>query len=1012
MFLHHLRLENVGPFCGINEVDFASLSQAGLFLLEGPTGAGKSTIIDAIVFALYGQMASSESSVARMRAELASPADRSEVELVFETAAGIFRITRSPSYSRAKKQGQGQTVEQPKVLLYRLADPQSNDGELLSSRVGEAESEVLRIIGLNREQFVQTMVLPQGEFAAFLRATPQDRQELLQRLFGTQLYHQAADRLEQSRRVANAQRKASDEDVSHRITAFGAATNLTPTECGELTTAWDLSTIEDPSPSNEGSTFFEKLDEFVGKLALAKSTYASIDEVATRALNEATDVADAAGQTQSKKARLASLQTRDSALSEGASQHQAHLATRDRLAKLATVAPIFESLTAIRSEHLKCQMRVKSLREKVGDCDPFEQNTFDADTDFAALARKLRTDADQLVHLNPIEQALPGRTQSLDKLEQDLASAQRDLTTKQARLADLPPQIQSKREARSILRDRAVLFDARELALTAAKSSLGAATLRDQLISRLATAAETVGILQQEAKNSEHHLAALRTARIEGIAAELATQLDPGVDCPVCGSVDHPRPATPAPNAVAPADIDAAQTIADRALAELASAKTEHDEVDRQLTAATTMSGLLERDQAQMLVDQALVSHNESRAARESESQAEAEILELERRFEQEEAISTQLLQLVTQLTNRHEAQTTGLTEDVARVTLSRGDFSSISARISYLRKRAESIDGLAIALRERDHADSDLRAREVEWTATIATLGFADEQEYIGAAAGLSTLDSLSRTIDEFARESALVTDGLASPDLVGVDDLPDCDLDALKNEVTSAQLVQRCASQDLNQANHLLEQGLAHRAAIKRGFNERVVTYEQTAEVIRIAGIVTASSPDNLKRIPLPTFVLMEKFADVIAAANDRLATMSDGRYALAHSQVRESRGRKSGLGLEVMDYQTERCRVPGDLSGGERFYCALALALGLADVVTSEAGGVSLGTLFIDEGFGSLDTQTLDSVLTEISRLRDAGRVVGLVSHVEELKQRISDRICVRPTDTGGSELTVNV
>ena len=198
---------------------------------------------------------------------------------------------------------------------------------------------------------------------------------------------------------------------------------------------------------------------------------------------------------------------------------------------------------------------------------------------------------------------------------------------------------------------------------------------------------------------------------------------------------------------------------------------------------------------------------------------------------------------------------------------------------------------------------------------------------------------------------------------------------------------------------------------AAIARA-SEHLETVEASTEpVIRMADLAGGTSADNTTRLTLATFVLMRRFEDVVAAANSRIETMSDGRYELVRSDVKEVKGNtKVGLALRVLDHQTGLPRLPSSLSGGETFYVSLCLALGMADVVTAEAGGVDLGTLFVDEGFGSLDPETLDSVLAILGRLQAGGRVVGVVSHVEALKQTISDGISVRRLPDGSSTLTV--
>ncbi|TGJ96051.1 SMC family ATPase, partial [Actinotalea fermentans ATCC 43279 = JCM 9966 = DSM 3133] len=184
-----------------------------------------------------------------------------------------------------------------------------------------------------------------------------------------------------------------------------------------------------------------------------------------------------------------------------------------------------------------------------------------------------------------------------------------------------------------------------------------------------------------------------------------------------------------------------------------------------------------------------------------------------------------------------------------------------------------------------------------------------------------------------------------------------------------------------------------------------------EDAAPVARMAALAAGSGADNAKALSLATFVLVRRFEDVVAAANERLREMSDGRYELERSDEKEDvRTRRTGLAMKVLDHRTEQARDPRTLSGGETFYVSLCLALGMADVVTAEVGGVDLGTLFVDEGFGTLDPETLEAVLGELGKLRAGGRVVGVVSHVDALKASIAERVEVRRLANGSSTLTV--
>ena len=276
MYLHSMTLQAIGPFGGRHTVDFAALADSGIFLLEGPTGAGKSTLIDAVVFALYGKVASAASSEDRLRSAYAADHTESFVDLTFETGAGVFRVVRTPERLRPKKRGEGTTKQQASIKLWRLTGDDlaaglgepGDSGELLANRLDEAGAELTRIIGLDRSQFVQTIVLPQGEFANFLRANPEDRRGLLQKVFGTEIYEKAQAQLAAMRATAQHQLAAARTQVAHAVETFITSTALTDDDAEILRTA--------------GTHDVPKLaDEHVAGLASSATEHARI-EVAAR----------------------------------------------------------------------------------------------------------------------------------------------------------------------------------------------------------------------------------------------------------------------------------------------------------------------------------------------------------------------------------------------------------------------------------------------------------------------------------------------------------------------------------------------------------------------------------------------------------------------------------------------------------------------------------------------------------------------------------------------------------
>jgi exonuclease SbcC len=332
-----------------------------------------------------------------------------------------------------------------------------------------------------------------------------------------------------------------------------------------------------------------------------------------------------------------------------------------------------------------------------------------------------------------------------------------------------------------------------------------------------------------------------------------------------------------------------------------------------------------------------------------------------------------------------------------------------VAARVADLERQRTLWRKAIEALADARAANGDAEVRCLEVGAAIDASPFATRAAVLEAAVSDAERQLLADSVRRRTVARADCEGELRSPELVGVDVDSKIDLDPAA-EATAA------AERDLHDAQgrdgHLsqrLGESRARAAEVQTALSAQRIVHESTAAVIRLADLMSASTSDNAKGMSLPTFVLRERFVDVVASANERLATMSDGRYCLEHTEDRRG-NRKSGLDLQIRDTHAEKPRDPATLSGGESFYCSLALALGLADVVTSEAGGVDLGTLFVDEGFGSLDADTLDQVLEVLQGLATSGRTVGIVSHVPELKEQVAERVSVVPNRDGSSRLIV--
>lgn len=996
MYLHRLELRAIGPYPDLVTIDFAALAASGVFLLEGPTGSGKSTIIDAVVFALYGGLAGSDASSDRLHSQHADPAVEPFVELVFETGAGVFRVRRTPQYDRPKQRGTGTVKQQASVQLFRLAAPTDVAGEPLSSRIPEVGVEIARVVGLDRAQFLQTVVLPQGEFARFLRSPGEDRRKLLQSLFGTQVYDRTADELAARRRAVQAEVEGADDRVRDALARFAQAADLAEAD-------------ESVVPGT------------VASLRATADAAGAARAAAAAAATAATDHERSVTARAAALERRAALLRRRALLDDDApviEQARTAVATAERAARVAAVADGLDAATVRADDTAAAAARLR------------DQHALRA-VDAQQIARRRDTLTDALSdvrHLVAVEAEADARrtaiaeaTATASRLTDDLAALDTALESRPSERARI---VEAARTASTTAADA----DAAAHEVARVQSLRADLAARDRAERRVADAERVVADARRRATEALDAERSLRERRIAGLAGELGAALTPGDPCPVCGSTAHPSVAAPQddhPTIQAVESAGDATRLADQQLADAAADLAVDRAEHLRLTAVVGTVDTVALDAMAVAADErvraahdasALVlEHERERTAHDTATRA------LERERNDLDARRTVLASTAASDAERLEADLRSVHDAIERLAAlldSDDDRSPVSlravvdeldGRLTVLRAVAEADDRAATAARARDERGAEV-ARVL------------DEQSFpdvAAARAGLLDPDTVARfrsSISAAESERAVVRAGLDDPAVVqAADDDPE------QLDVPAAQAERVRATAELDEATRLAVTA-AHRAEaveqcateVDRTVRARQETSARSRAVVRLADVANGVASVNPTGITLGTYVLMRRFEDVVAAANDRLRGMLAGRFTLETSDERESgsRSRRTGLALAVHDHTTDTVRDPRSLSGGETFTVSLCLALGLADVVQAEAGGVSLGTLFVDEGFGTLDPETLDDVIGQLSRLTAGGRQVGIVSHVEELKQRIPERIAVRRTPTGGSRVTTTV
>ncbi|WP_367039537.1 SMC family ATPase [Streptomyces sp. Je 1-332] len=1007
MRLHRLRITAFGPFGTTQDIDFDDLSAAGLFLLHGPTGAGKTSVLDAVCYGLYGSVPGPRQGSGQgvtLRSDHAGPGVRTEVCLELTVAERRLEVTRQPPWERPKKRGTGTTTEKAQSWLreYDAAADGGAEWKDLSRSHQEIGEEITQLLGMSKEQFCQVVLLPQGDFARFLRADAEARGKLLGRLFDTRRFAAVEQRLAEQRRDAEGAVREGDGELladAHRMQQ-AAGSDLEDLEHAQ-------SPLPGLSPGDPGL-----VGSVLAWAAVARTNARERRTIAGSALTAAESTQAAAGrrlddvrELDRLQRRFAQAQERAGSLQERAEEHAGLQTRMERARKAETVAPALGLRRATEEEHRRASAEEARARGRL-------PASF-ADSGASGLAAAARKAAEELGGLESARRA----ERRLAELDTERASLEREERSDDELLRDAAGWLDGWDATRTTLQERIesaqdAATRAEQLAgqLDPTQGRLDAARRRDRLTQEAAAAYERALAARERATEAHEHWLTLKEQRLTGIAAELAAGLSDGVPCAVCGATEHPAPAPKSAGHVDRATEESALTDYRRAEELRAQEERRLGEVRESLAAAGAAalgssaepSTPEESDaaaapqgssvgQLTALVDELRGEHAEARsrasglhAAREALAQAEREH---ERRVavQQEAAVRAASRATLRDGLDREQAALG------VELTRARGASDSVAARASQLERQAALLTEASEAARVAD--DTAQRLKDAD--ARLADAAFRAGFETPGAAADALLDDArhreLQHRIDAWRNEEAAVRSLLAEPDAAAAAQQPQADLPAAQEAAERADRRVRASASALDAATRRCAEldRLSERSAA--GARRLAPLRAEYDRVARLAGLAAGTSADNERKMRLESYVLAARLEQVAAAATARLRRMSSGRYTLVHSDDRTGRGR-SGLGLHVVDAWTGRERDTSTLSGGETFFASLALALGLADVVTDEAGGVRLDTLFIDEGFGSLDDQTLDEVLDVLDSLRERDRSVGIVSHVADLRRRV--------------------
>lgn len=915
-----LTIAGFGPYAGTQELDFDLLGDSGLYLITGDTGAGKTTIFDAITYALFGAASGESREVSMLRSKYARPEQPTFVELTFAYDGKAYTVKRNPDYERAKTRGSGTTKQ---IADAQLIYP---DGRVVS-KLREVDKAISGIIGLNREQFSQVAMISQGDFRKLLQADTRERQKIFRDIFGTGLFVELQERLKS---------KAAEVQGELRQGALSIRQYMDGIACRE-----DSLYAMGAQKARRGELPMAEVMELLAALVEEDSCRQNELEAQLAGMDQQMEVIVAA------LTRATAYQTAKKALQEAETEE------KDAVIRLESAAAALKSAQETTDRQEQLGRQIAGVELQLPAYDELQNMT-------AQIAKKEKEQKTELVSHAAAQKDIEALTEQIAEMKEE----RRDLES----IGEEKERISARKKTMEEQRDKLRTLYGGLDQLEKQRETL----LKKQ--KEYSLAGETSARLRQiyDAQNK---------AFLDEQAGIIAAALTDGMPCPVCGSTEHPHPALLSQRAPTEADVKAAKQEYERAqaLTEKASsaASTQRGIVD-------TAEASLRREVEQELGDVQLDAAQD--VIRQKGVQLSAQIKELDGLLAEivtKEARRNRLDELIP----RRE---TMLADAQKRMSQSSEKLVALAASVLELNRQIEA------ARAKLTHADKAAAQQELfALRQTLAALKSALKLAEDKYSAGKEALAGIRASIVQLRRQ---------------LEDEPQEDADGLekaKDELTLEREQTLRRQKDVHArmtANIAAQRSIADKAKRMAELESRYAWMKALAETAN--GNLTGKD-----KIMLETYIQTTYFDRILERANLRLRKMSGGQYDLRRRRSAGNRMSQSGLELDIVDHINTTERSVNTLSGGESFMASLALALGLSDEVQMSTG-IRLNTLFVDEGFGSLDSEALSKAYATLAGLTEGNRLVGIISHVVELKERIDKQILVTKNKSGASEAVISV
>ena len=1022
-----LEIEAFGPYSEPQVIDFTILKDVNMFLIHGATGGGKTTILDAICYALYGDTSGNERDAESMRSHFAREDQLTQVKLTFKIKENIYFVHRIPGQERPKKIGTGFTYQNPEAELYRL---DQEDKEFLVSGVTKVRDKIIELIGFDSDQFRQVIMIPQGQFRKLLVAKSEERQQILGEIFQTKKYKRVEDKIRDEERSLKNEVASLKERQKEQIKNIKYEKDTLLEELIQKQNIDSFQVITEAENLSKAKE--EELDQ-IGKAI--KTSEEQIKLLSQQIIT---------GKYNHEKYQEKSKVEKDYGKLVEQEQDYLYKENQYQLAQKALpLRPVEIYIKDLEGQKEKnetdilniskkmdnLQEQHKILKVQMDQCKSQEPETQKLEI---ILHKALDEYRPNVLALRTMENEGKGLQSRIEEMATKEKALQQEKVYLEKEIIEIEKALEQRQGFNDLLRTQ----ERDEIKLSRVLEQKEQLIGREEKLEKLLKEHGQARISKNQAQESygkkanAHNL--LLQQWIQGQASVLAQNLEDEIPCPVCGSTTHPKPAQPTNETVTEEQVNKAKKALDQAHElylvahnEQVRIETEGKESRSQVEEQKKSMG----EYATVLLETIQNAYNKIKQEKiETIKQLDA-LDQLENKLTGEKktriAMEERALKLQEEVrgyTERLIAVNTNIEKIKSEIPEALQNKEKLESYIGELEQTIEQFKAKNDKVKEAMESlisetiqaktlkqEKDLQLQDItkrhenefsKFNRDIEKAGFKTYEDYKMAYVSQEVLDTLNAQIKTYNKQKNALEAQFKQLQketkdivLVNIEELEQAHKEAENQKDTLARKHQTIVVEKQHNENQI---------EIILKSTQHIIEKEKRYSIV--GNLYDAVRGKNGKGLSFERFIQSSLFEDILIQANERLLLMSNNRYELYRSDNRETMASQSGLDMEVLDTYTGKKRHVRTLSGGEGFMASLSLALGLADVVQSYAGGISLDTIFIDEGFGTLDTESLDAAIKTLIDLQQSGRLVGIISHVPELKERIGARLEVTTTQQG--------